>query len=93
MSNEKPLPTTYFALSLVAEIHPGDREAIEEAIVRILCPFGHFEEPGDPVSSQAHPECRMVAQMSTGVDDVETALRWISGVIEVPDSPEALEQT
>jgi hypothetical protein len=81
-------PTSYFALSMVAEIHPGDREAIEEAITRILCPFGHFEEPGE--RPENHIECRMVAQMSTLVDEPETALRWISGVIEVPDSPEAL---
>lgn len=88
MTEQTP-PAAYLALSLVAEIHPGDREAIEEAITRILCPFGHYEEPGE--QPEAHNECRMVASMSTLVDEPETALRWISGVI--PDSPEALEQT
>jgi hypothetical protein len=79
---------SYLALSIIASIHPGDREAIEETITAILCPFGHFPEDGD--QPEVH-ECRMVAQMSTVVDDVETALRWISS--DVPDTPAFLDET
>lgn len=86
-------PETYLAITLVARIHPGDREAIEETIQSILCPFGHFDEDGDPYDP--HGECRMDWFASTGVKDIETALNWVSPdvLIEVPDDAAALEQT
>lgn len=99
MSNQQPLPTTYFALSLVAEIHPGDREAIEEAITNILCPFGHFDEPGDPVTNESHSEwpkgddCRMDWYASTTTNDIEKALEWAvpGGIVEIPNDASALD--
>lgn len=85
-------PETYLAITLVARIHPGDREAIEETIQNILCPFGHFDEPGDQPWPD-HSECRMDWFASTGVKDIETALNWVSPdvLIEVPDNAATLD--
>jgi hypothetical protein len=82
-------PETYLAITLIARIHPGDREAIDEAIQTVLCPFGHFDEPGDTENWQ-DPDCRMDWFASTVTDDIEKAFHWV--VPDLPDDASALEK-
>lgn len=81
--------TKYLAISLVARIHPGDREAIDETIQRILCPIGHFDEAGDQPMNET--DCRMDWYASTVVDDIEKALDWASPI--TPNDASKLETT
>jgi hypothetical protein len=85
MSTETP--EIYLAVTLVARIHPGDREAIDEAIQTILCPFGHFEEAGEPYDP--HNVCKMDWYASTGTDNIEAALDWVAP--PVPEDASTLE--
>jgi len=79
----------YYAVTLVARIHPGDREAIDETLQKVLCPIGHFDEPGDPINRN-ETDCRMDWFASTGTKDLESAMRWC--VPDVPDDASELDE-
>jgi len=69
-------PEVYIGIQVIARIHPGDRDAITDQIERMLCPFGHFPEAGDP--PQDHVEdCRMEMMGSTTHGDLAKVLTWM----------------
>jgi hypothetical protein len=85
MSTQTP-PVTYIALQFIAEIHPGDGDAIIETIENILCPLGHTDAAGDQPSGH---ECRIRFQATTGYPEFEKVLNWM--VPEYPDDASTLE--
>jgi len=78
---------TYLAIQFIAEIHPGDGEAIIETIENVLCPIGHIEEPGDH-HDIAH-ECRIEYQATTGYPELSKVMAWMLN--EAPEDASELD--
>jgi len=73
MPDAPELPETTLGLAVVAKIHPGDREALEDTIQRVLCPMDHFNEDGD--QPKGH-DCRLLLFASTTNEDQEKTIEW-----------------
>jgi len=88
MSTQTP-PVTYLALQFIAEIHPGDNEALIETIENILCPLGHSVEPGDHFDTDH--DCRIRLEATTGHPDLDKVMAWMLN--ETPEDASNLETT
>jgi hypothetical protein len=76
-------PEVYIGMVIVARIHPGDREALEDHFTTVLCPFGHFPLPGDPEREHTD-DCRMEVMASTTHKELAKVMHWIDQPAKQP---------